>query len=344
AIVLLMLPFSIYGLTRDVSYEFLEDYPDDIEAIQGYHVLEENFGKGLLYPLTVVVADRPAETVDADMMALTEAISKMKGIEAVQPLGSAVSEENGGYFHLNVLLSNEVGTDGSVQSVEDIQDALKPYQDEGRAGVTGNAVVITEMKEVMDRDLLRAFGFVLVGIFVVLLLMLRSAIAPLYLIGTVLLSYTFTLGITNLVFDVFFDTPRLLFMVEFFMFVFLVALGIDYSIFLFGRIKEEVSHHGIEEGVHIAVSSTGAIITSAGLILAGTFAGLMAGELAFLGQIGFAVAFGVLVDTFVVRTILDPALARLFGKWTWWPGGIPRPVREKPVGNNKPSVEVSAAD
>ncbi|GIK66144.1 MAG: putative membrane protein [Chloroflexota bacterium] len=344
AIVVLMLPFSIYGLTRDVTYEFMEDYPDDIEAIQGYHVLEENFGKGLLYPLTVVVADRPAETVEADMMALTETISNLGGIEVVQPLGSAVSEEDGGYFRLNVLLSNEVGTDGSVQSVEDIEDALKPYQDAGRAGVTGNAVVITEMKEVMDRDLLRAFGFVLVGIFVVLLLMLRSAIAPIYLICTVLLSYTFTLGITNIVFDVFFDTPRLLFMVEFFMFVFLVALGIDYSIFLFGRIKEEVSHSGLEEGVHVAVSSTGAIITSAGLILAGTFAGLMAGELAFLGQIGFAVAFGVLVDTFVVRTILDPALARLFGKWTWWPGGIPRPVREKPVGNNKPSAEVSAAD
>ncbi len=343
-IVLIMIPFSIYGLGRDVTYEFMDDYAEDIEAIQGYTVLNDNFGKGLLYPLTIVVADRPAETVEADMMALANTITAMDGIEGVQPLGATVSEKDGGHFLLSVMLANEVGTDASVESVEDIRAALQPYQAEGRAGVTGNAVVISEIKDVMDRDLLKAFGFVLVGIFIVLLLMLRSAIAPLYLIGTVLLSYTFTLGITNLVFDVFFDTPRLSFLVEFFMFVFLVALGIDYSIFLFGRIKEEVSHYGVEEGVHVAVSTTGAIITSAGLILAGTFAGLMAGELAFLSQIGFAVAFGVLVDTFVVRTILDPALARLFGKWTWWPGGIPRPVREKPVAKTVPGSEVSAAD
>ena len=280
----------------------------------------------------------------ADMMALANTITAMDGIEGVQPLGATVSENDGGHFLLSVMLANEVGTDASVESVEDIRAALHPYQAEGRAGMTGNAVVMTEIKDVMDRDLLKAFGFVLVGIFVVLLLMLRSAVAPLYLIGTVLLSYTFTLGITNIVFDVFFDTPRLSFLVEFFMFVFLVALGIDYSIFLFGRIKEEVSHYGVEEGVHVAVSTTGAIITSAGLILSGTFAGLMAGELAFLSQIGFAVAFGVLVDTFVVRTILDPALARLFGRWTWWPGGVPRPVREKPVAKPVPGSEVSAAD
>jgi RND superfamily putative drug exporter len=109
------------------------------------------------------------------------------------------------------------------------------------------------------------------------------------------------------------------------MFVFLVALGIDYSIFLFGRIKEEVGYHGVREGVHVAVSATGAIITSAGIILAGTFAGMMAGEIQFLKELGFAVAFGVLIDTFVVRIILDPALAALFGRWTWWPGGVPKP-------------------
>ncbi|MBN1954457.1 MAG: MMPL family transporter, partial [Anaerolineae bacterium] len=117
---------------------------------------------------------------------------------------------------------------------------------------------------------------------------------------------------------------RLSWLLPMFMFVFLVALGIDYSIFLFGRIKEEVAYHGIREGVHVAVARTGAIITSAGIILAGTFAGMMAGEVAFLTQLGFAVAVGVLIDTFVVRTMLDPALAALFGRWTWWPGGAPQ--------------------
>lgn len=342
-IVAAMIPFSIYGQTRDVTYEFMDDFPDDVEAMQGYDVLKQYFGAGLLYPLTVVVADRPAATVEAELMALTDQLGGLDGVEAARPMGAAVNEA-GGYFQIQVLLSDDVGTDASVETVAAIRDELAPYQATGRAGVTGSAVVISEVKDIMDRDLLRAFGFVLIGIFFVLLLMLRSAVAPLYLIGTVVLSYTFTLGITNLVFDVFFDTPRLSFLVEFFMFVFLVALGIDYSIFLFGRIKEEVGHHGIEEGVHVAVSTTGAIITSAGLILAGTFAGLMAGELAFLSQIGFAVAFGVLIDTFVVRTILDPALARLFGRWTWWPGGIPRPVRVKPVIEKPATPELSATD
>ncbi len=110
----------------------------------------------------------------------------------------------------------------------------------------------------------------------------------------------------------------------FFAFVFLVALGIDYSIFLFGRIKEEVGYHGIREGVHVAVATTGAIITSAGMILAGTFAAMMSGEVMGLVELGFAVSVGVLIDTFIVRTVLDPALATLFGRWTWWPGGVPQ--------------------
>lgn len=346
-IVAIMIPFSVYGLTRDVSYETMEDYPDDIEAIQGYNLLTEYFGNGLLAPLTVVVADRPADTVEADMAAVTDALSNLEGVAGVQPAGATAVNETGGYFQLSVQLADVSGTEESFVTVEEIRDVLQPYQNTGRAGVSGSAVVIADIKDVIDRDLLRAFGFVLAGIFVVLLVMLRSAVAPLYLIGTVVLSYTFTLGITNIVFDVFFDTPRLSFLVEFFMFVFLVALGIDYSIFLFGRIKEEVGHHGIREGVHTAVSSTGAIITSAGLILAGTFAGLMAGELAFLSQVGFAVAFGVLVDTFVVRTILDPALAALFGRWTWWPGGVPRAQIARPSlpsTDKRATAEVSAMD
>ena len=172
-------------------------------------------------------------------------------------------------------------------------------------------------------------------------MMLRSAVAPLYLIGTVVLSYTFTLGLTNLVFKTVFDVEGLTWYVPFFAFVFLVALGIDYSIFLFGRIKEEVGYHGVREGVHVAVATTGAIITSAGIILAGTFAAAMSGEVLGLRELGFAVSVGVLIDTFVVRTVLDPALATLFGKWTWWPGGVPKAPASPRV---KPAASPEAGD
>jgi RND superfamily putative drug exporter len=249
--------------------------------------------------------------------------------EQFNQLSPSFLSQDGQSFQMSITLDSEPGTEHSFETVGRIRDVLDRYEDDGPVGVSGTAALITDIRDTIQRDLLRAFGFVLIGIFIVLLLMLRSAVAPLYLICTVLLSYTFTLGITNLVFKIFFDTPRLSFMVPFMMFVFLVALGIDYSIFLFGRIKEEVGYHGIHEGVHIAVATTGTIITSAGMILAGTFAGLMAGDLKFLAEVGFAVAFGVLVDTFVVRTILDPALAALFGRWTWWPGGIPQSIQRR---------------
>src|SRR5690606_27741632 len=148
--------------------------------------------------------------------------------------------------------------------------------------------------------------------------------APLYLIATVGLSYTFTLGVTTLIFRVFFGAEDgLAFVIPVFSFVFLVALGVDYSIFLIGRVKEEVGHRGINDGIHEAVVATGPIITSAGIILAGTFAAMMSGEIAALAELGFSVAVGVLIDTFVVRTMLVPALTLLLGKWAWWPGGVP---------------------
>jgi RND superfamily putative drug exporter len=442
-IVAIMAPVGVYGLTRDVTYEFMDDYPDNLESIQGYHLLEEHFGSGLIYPLAVVVTGRAPEAMAAEMVSLSRELAQVKGVadvfslndplgmhsdqyqnllradtqlqialsmvsqagdaqqtasiiagaqdylnrlsarfpeiaddpnlaqlqrildsgadaiagsqDAMMAAGAALSEriaaldnptlmlseagplfeqfgqiasaylsQDGRAFQMSVTLAVEPGTDESFATVGRVRDVLDHYSQEGPVGVSGMVAVLTDIRDTMQRDMLRAFGFVLAGIFIVLLIMLRSAVAPLYLICTVLLSYTFTLGITSVVFKVLFDTPRLSFFVPFMMFVFLVALGIDYSIFLFGRIKEEVGNHGIHEGVHVAVSTTGAIITSAGMILAGTFGGLMAGEIKFLGEVGFAVAFGVLVDTFVVRTILDPALAALFGRWTWWPGGVPK--------------------
>jgi RND superfamily putative drug exporter len=225
-------------------------------------------------------------------------------------------------YRLEVVLDDPLGEDGFA-TVTQIRDLLARYRAEGEAVVSGMTAMYADIQDVMNEDMVRAFGFVLTGIFIVLLLMLRSIVAPLYLIATVLLSFTCTLGLTSLFFDQVMGVERLSWMLPIFMFVFLVALGIDYSIFLFGRIKEEVGRHGVREGVHVAVAATGTIITSAGVIVAGTFAGMMAGELQFLAQLGFAVAIGVLIDTFIVRTILDPALAALFGRWTWWPGGVP---------------------
>lgn len=227
-------------------------------------------------------------------------------------------------FKMDVILGAQPTSYESMDTIHEIRAILKQYKNGGDAVASGGTAINADIRDTMDRDLLRAVGFVLLGIFVVLLLMLRSLVAPVYLIVTVLLSFTCTLGLTNLVFKTLLGVEGLTWYVPFFQFVMLVGLGMDYSIFLFGRIKEEVAQHGIREGVHVAVARTGAIITSAGVILAGTFAAMMAGEIKGLIEIGFAVSVGVLIDTFVVRTMLDPALATLFGRWTWWPGGVPK--------------------
>jgi len=232
-------------------------------------------------------------------------------------------------YRLELVLDDPLSS-VALNTVDEIRDVLEKHQNRGELVVSGSSAMIADLQDVMDRDEIRTFAFVLAGIFLVLLLMLRSVVAPAYLICTVLLSFTCTMGITSIFFRLVFGVDKLSWFMPIFMFVFLVALGIDYSIFLFGRIKEEVGNHGIREGIHVAVAATGAIITSAGIILAGTFAGLMAGEVAFLSQLGFGVSVGVLIDTFVVRTILDPALAALFGRWTWWPGGVPK-GEKKPV-------------
>lgn len=255
----------------------------------------------------------------------------------LQPLVDSYTADNGTAFRLEVVLDDPLSV-GALESIDDIRDVLADYEEDGDAVVSGFTAMIRDIQAVMERDQFRMFGFILAGIFVVLLLMLRSVVAPLYLIGTVVLSFTCTLGLTNLFFDVVYDVDKLSWMLPVFMFVFLVALGIDYSIFLFGRIKEEVGYHGIREGVHVAVAATGAIITSAGVILAGTFAGMLAGEIMMLKQLGFAVSVGVLIDTFVVRTMLDPALATLFGRWTWWPGGVPKAPAVRPE-KQVPAIE-----
>jgi hypothetical protein len=233
----------------------------------------------------------------------------------------------------------------SLAALDTVDRLDKVIDHEGsRSVLQGSTVISADIRYFLQQDQRVTIALVLLGIFLILVVMLRSVIAPLYLIGTILLSYRTTLGITRFASDALWGTDQLTWWVPFFMFVFLVALGIDYSIFLFGRIKEEVGRRGIHEGIHQAVESTGSIITSAGIIVAGTFAAMMAGDILGLAQIGFAVSIGILIDTFVVRTVLDPALATFFGRWTWWPGGVARIEPAPSDGLAEPLPEPGGSD
>ena len=159
-------------------------------------------------------------------------------------------------------------------------------------------------------------------IFLILCALLRAVVAPLYLIATVVLSYAFALGVSYLIFDGLFNQPDSDPGLPTFAFIFLVALGVDYNIFLISRIREEAGHQETKEAVITGLERTGGVITSAGLILAGTFCALMTLPLDSFLQIGFTVAFGLLVDTFLVRTVLVPAIAFKLGERNWWPSKV----------------------
>ncbi|MGO1895389.1 MAG: MMPL family transporter, partial [Brachybacterium sp.] len=168
---------------------------------------------------------------------------------------------------------------------------------------------------------------VLVVIVLILMLLLRSILAPVLLVATTVLSFGTAMGVAALVFNHLFDFPGADPAVPLYGFVFLVALGIDYNIFLMTRVREESLQHGTREGVVRGLAVTGGVITSAGLVLAATFAALGVIPILFLAQIAFIVAFGVLLDTFLVRTVLVPALALDLGKVIWWPSKLWREGR-----------------
>jgi RND superfamily putative drug exporter len=246
-------------------------------------------------------------------------------------LPAAYLSPDGTGSRLQVVLDVGPYSEHALDAVGALTTTLSDKGFEG--AVEGNSAVLRDLRQVSDRDMNKAMIFVLGGILVVLILLLRALVAPIYLILTILLSYTATLGVVRLVFGDILGQGGITWWVPMFMFVMLVALGMDYNIFLIGRVKEEVALHGTREGTRLALGRTGGIITSAGIIMAGTFASMMAGTLLGLKQIGFAVTFGVLLDTFVVRTTLVPAITVLLGRWSWWPRrgpgkrdpGSPRP-------------------
>jgi RND superfamily putative drug exporter len=171
-------------------------------------------------------------------------------------------------------------------------------------------------------------------IFLVLMILLRAVLAPVLLIATVVLSYTATLGVCSVVFNHIFDFAGADPSFPLFAFIFLVALGIDYNIFLLTRVREETLQFGTRSGVLRGLSVTGGVITSAGCVLASTFAVLGVLPIVFLAEIGFAVAFGVLLDTFIVRSLLVPALSYDIGRRIWWPSKLSKaeqPAPERPL-------------
>jgi putative drug exporter of the RND superfamily len=185
--------------------------------------------------------------------------------------------------------------------------------------VGGTAADQADILAINNTDFLRVLGLTIIGILLVTAILLRSLVAPLYMILTVLFNFGATIGISTWLFFDILHHAALIYMLPIFVFVILVAVGADYNIFLVTRIREESRSKSIKEAISTAVANTGGVITSCGIILAGTFATLTTASLQMVLQIGAAIAIGVIIDTFLVRAVLIPSLAALLGRWNWWP-------------------------
>jgi putative drug exporter of the RND superfamily len=299
-----------YGLTSANGFR------GEVEAVEAQELISRSFPGGTNAPTDVVVRD--AARVDD----VRETITRSDGISS---LGAVETGPPGARF--DAILEPEPYTQEAYDLIPRLRDTLDRQFGDGTVLVGGATAVEQDLREASARDTQILPPIVLVVVFLILAALLRSIVAPLLLIATVVLSFLAALGLSILVFDWIFDFPGVDPSFPLFGFIFLVALGVDYNIFLMARVREEAQRHGTREGMLRGLAATGAVITSAGVVLAGTFAVLGVLPLIALTEIGFVVAFGVLLDTTIVRTVLVPALVFDLDRRTWWPSRLSRSAK-----------------
>ena len=309
-VVALLLVLSLGLLNFDDGLTQGNSFRDDVEAVQGQQLLSESFPSGANAPTDIVVRD--LLRVDG----VRSAVSDVPGVVSVVPAGASSDT-----ILLKATLEPEPFSTEAFALIPKIRDAAKQAGGPGTL-VGGATAVEADLREAAGRDTRLIVPIALVVVFLILMVLLRAFVIPLLLIGTVILSFAASLGVGAVVFDVLFGFPGSDPSLPLFAFVFLVALGIDYNIFLMARVREETRVHGTREGMIRGLAVTGAVITSAGIVLAGTFLVLGVLPLVFLTQIGFVVAFGVLLDTFIVRSVLVPALVLDAGPKVWLPSSL----------------------
>lgn len=311
------------------------------EARDGQRVLGEHFAAGSGSPASVVVPEGGLQDA-ADVMLAHDGVAEISVIVDRSGMTAPVTEDGVGAFGppgtpapepvvadgdvlLQVTLSDAADSSEAEQTVRELRASLAQDVPGTIVGGTTATDLDTNDASIRDRNLI--VPLVLAVILVILMMLLRSVLAPILLTLTTVLSFGTAMGVAALVFNHVLGFPGADPAVPLYGFVFLVALGIDYNIFLMSRVREESLVHGTREGILRGLRVTGGIITSAGLVLAATFTALSVIPVLFLVQIAFIVAFGVLLDTFVVRSLLVPALATDIGRKIWWPSKLSRAER-----------------
>jgi RND superfamily putative drug exporter len=306
------------------------------DSTDGFKVLSSGFPKGTLYPNTVLVDRAGGPLRPADVSAVQAAVKAVPGVAQVSDPTAQSTDKRAATFA--ATFADDPFGDPALERVGVVRERIAAAAPPGVTAQMGDGSALRlDYRDAASSDQTTVIPLVLLVIGLTLVVLLRALVAPIYLLGTVLISFFATLGISLVVFDKVFGEPKVDPAYPFFAFVFLVALGVDYNIFLMDRVREESRRHGTKEGALRALVATGPVITSAGLILAGTFAVLMTLPLDILLELGFTVALGVLLDTFLVRTLVVPAIVKLVGDASWWPARLRPPEEPPPTARVQPT-------
>jgi RND superfamily putative drug exporter len=306
---LLVACFGVFGLNAK-GLSAADSFRGTPESVTGDQVAAQHFPAAAGNPVYVLTT---ADTADE----VARAVAATDGIGQVAPAPLVVGDE----AMIQAELSDPADSDAAYDTIRTLRADLDDVGD-GQALVGGNTAINLDVQTASQRDNRVIIPLIMLVVLVVLGVLLRALVAPVILVATVVLSYGAALGISALIFDWVVDVETTDSAFPLFVFVFLVALGIDYNIFLMTRVREEAHDHGTRRAALIALAATGGVITSAGFVLASTFAVLGTLPLTFLTQLGIAVALGVLLDTIIVRSVLVTSLNLDVGRHMWWPSAL----------------------
>lgn len=307
--VTVVLALSAFGINMGLTQS--EMFQDKPESVVAQEKISAHYPSGSSDPAKIVTNTEQTAQVRS-------AASEVEGVARVT---TGERSPGGELTQLSVVLKDTPDSESAKKTVDALRDAVHAI-DGADAIVGGTTAQTLDTQRAADRDLRTVIPIVLLVVLGVLIWLLRSLVAPLLLLATVVLSFFAALGASNVLFESVLGFAGVDWSIPLMGFVFLVALGIDYNIFLMHRVKEEAARLGHGRGVLEGLTSTGGVITSAGVVLAATFAVFAGLPLVTMAQMGVLVGIGVLLDTFLVRTVLVPALALDLGHWFWWPGRL----------------------
>lgn len=304
------------------NYDFVSQQPKSTESAKAYQTVSKLFSAGAISPTEVFVSsDSTLTTAQVDSVA-----HKLAKIPRVSISGSSELSKDGKTGLITVLVS---GNPSSNSTLDFVEKTLRPAAHRAapsgmKTYVTGESAAFVDIRSAVSRDLAVILPTAAVIIFVILVLLLHSALAPLYLLVAVALGFTATLGGATYLFQTIQGNPGLIFFIPIMVYIFVVAVGTDYNILTMTRLREEV-RNGMEPAAaaDMTIEHSSTTVASAGLILAGTFGSLALGGISFLAQMGFAIAFGIILSAFVIAPLLVPSVAAILGYKVWWPGHKP---------------------